>query len=142
MMYEIVLDTSVLVAGLRSTKGASHQVLRRVATSELVPLVSTPLFVEYESVLKRPEHQLASGLSLVDIDQFLAAFAAASKPVDIHFMWRPQLRDALDEMVLECIVNSGQELLITHNVKDLYTVAEQFNIRVLTPGQLLKEIIE
>jgi len=136
-MLEIVLDTSVLVAGLRSSKGASHQLLKMVAASKLVPLVSTPLFVEYESVLKRPEQQLASGLSLTDIDSFLAAFASAAMPVEIHFLWRPRLRDPNDEIVLECMANSGRELLVTHNVKDFNAVVGQFKFRVLTPGALL-----
>ena len=139
-MLEVVLDTSVLVAGLRSSRGASHELLRQVAASELVPLVSTPLFIEYESVLKRPEHLLASGLSEKQIDAFLAAFASAAVGVEIHFRWRPRLRDANDEMVLECVVNSQRELLITHNVKDFASVADEFSFKVLTPGTLLQEM--
>ena len=83
-MQKAVLDTSVLVAGLRSSNGASHLLLRRVAESTLVPSVGIPLFLEYESVLKRPEHQLATGLSIKEIDRFLDAFASTAAGVEIH----------------------------------------------------------
>jgi hypothetical protein len=65
-----------------------------------VPLATPPLFLEYEEVLKRPEQRLAHGLALELIDEFLAEFSALIEPVEVHFSWRPQLRDANDEMVL------------------------------------------
>jgi len=129
-MHKAVLDTSVLVAGLRSSNGASHVLLRRVAKSKLLPFVSIPLFLEYESVLKRPEHQLATGLSVKEIDQFLNAF----------FRWRPRLKDPKDELVLECVVNSGNGLLITHNIKDFKSAVGEFDFRVLTPSEYIQEI--
>ena len=57
----VVLDTSVIVAGLRSRLGASNRLLELVAEERLVPLVTTALFLEYEEVLKRPEQRLATG---------------------------------------------------------------------------------
>jgi predicted nucleic acid-binding protein len=53
-MRRIVLDTSVLVAGLRTQLGAGNAILRLVATRRLVALATPPLFLEYEDVLKRP----------------------------------------------------------------------------------------
>jgi len=139
-MLKAVLDTSVLVAGLRSSNGASHLLLRRVAKSKLLPSVSIPLFLEYESVLKRPEHQLATGLSINEIDQFLNAFASAAAGVEIHFRWRPRLKDPKDELVLECVVNSGNRLLVTHNIKDFKSAVGEFDFRVLTPSEYIQEI--
>ena len=52
----IVLDTSVLVTGLRARLGAGNAVLRLVAHRRLVLLATPPLFLEYEDVLN-PEHQ-------------------------------------------------------------------------------------
>ena len=101
----VVLDTSVLVAGLRSRRGASNLVLVAVAEVRCVPLVSTAMFLEYEAVLLRAEQRLATGMSAPDINAFLAAFASAAEPVEINFRWRPQLRDPADEMVLETAAN-------------------------------------
>lgn len=61
VMWRVVLDTSVLVAGLRSSLGASSRLLGLVADGVLRPLVSTPLFLEYEDVLKRTDHLHAMG---------------------------------------------------------------------------------
>lgn len=63
----VVLDTSVLVAGLRSRVGASNLILVAVAEGRCIPLVTTALFLEYEAVLLRPEQQLATGLNPSDI---------------------------------------------------------------------------
>lgn len=137
-MHRVVLDTSVLVAGLR--RGASNAVLREAAHGHLTPLITPALFLEYEAVLKRTEQRLAHGLDLTAVDGFLAAFASASEPVDVSFQWRPQLADANDEMVLETAVNGRAAALVTHNVKDFIGAAPRFGLRVLTPGDLLKEI--
>lgn len=136
----VVLDTSVLVAAFRSRKGASNQLLRYVAEGTLRPLVSTALFLEYESVLLRAEHRLVSGLSEADVEHVLAALASAAEPVEVHFRWRPQLADASDELVLEAAVNGRAEALITHNVRDFAPAAGKFSLRVITPQQCLKEL--
>ena len=52
-----------------------------------------------------PAQRLATGMAKEDIVGFLAALASAAEPVDIHFMWRPQLADPADELVLEAAVN-------------------------------------
>ena len=138
-MRRIVLDTSVVVAGLRSVTGAGNAVLRLVARQQLVLLATPALFFEYEEVLKRPEQRLAHGLGLKEIDAFLGALASACEPVEVRFQWRPQLADADDEFVLETAVNGRADALVTHNVRDFSAVARKFGLRVLRPGELLKE---
>jgi putative PIN family toxin of toxin-antitoxin system len=90
----IVLDTSVVVGGLRTRLGAGNAVLRLVARKQVVLLATPPVFLEYEDVLKRPEHRLAHGLTSEAIDEFLAELAALTEPVKVHFQWRPQTRDS------------------------------------------------
>jgi putative PIN family toxin of toxin-antitoxin system len=136
----VVLDTSVLVAGLRSRRGASFQVLDAVAGQTVVPVVSVALFLEYEAVLKRLEQRQATGLTERDIEGVLAAVARAAAPVDVNFRWRPQLRDPADELVLEAAVNGQAEAIVTHNVRDFAPAAGAFGIRTVTPADLLKEL--
>jgi len=136
----VVLDTSVLVAGLRGQLGASNRVLFAVAEKRCVPLVTTALFLEYESVLLRAEQQLATGMNSVDVEGFLAAFASAAEPVELNFLWRPQLRDPADEMILEAAVNGRAAAVVTHNVDDFRPATTQFGVRTLTPAEFLKEL--
>jgi predicted nucleic acid-binding protein len=59
--------------------------------------------------------------------------------VELNFLWRPQLKDPADEMVLEAAVNGQAEAIVTHNVLDFRTGAARFGIETLTPGEFLKE---
>lgn len=139
-IVQVVLDTSVVVSAFRSRSGASNAVMRRVAAGIVVPLATPALFLEYEDVLKRPAQRAVSGLSLADVDLVLAALASATLAVETHFMWRPQLRDANDEMVLEAAVNGRAAAIVTHNERDFMAAAPRFGLEVLTPRRLLQRI--
>lgn len=91
-------------------------------------------------MLKRPEQRSVSGLILADIDRALAALAVAIEPVDVRFVWRPQLSDPNDEMVLEAAVNGRADALVTHNLGDFATAAPRFGLLVIPPGNLLERI--
>ncbi len=96
----VVLDTDVVVAAMRSPTGASAAILRAARQGRPTTLLSVALALEYEAVCRKAEHRLASGLSEREVDIFLTAVIAQTEPVKTHFLWRPQLRDAGDEMVL------------------------------------------
>lgn len=136
----VVVDTSVLVAGLRSRFGASSLLLAAIARRRVRPLITTAVFLEYEAVLLRAEQRLAMGMSAADVEGFLKALAAAAEPVEISFRWRPQLRDPADELMLEAAVNGRADSIVTHNVTDFEPAALKFGVRILTPAQLLKEL--
>src|SRR5450631_532580 len=110
-MQRIVLDTSVVVSALRSKTGASNILLRRIVSRGLIPLATTALLLEYEDVLKRSDQRLAHGMSLPEVDRFLAALASVCEAVEVHFRWRPQLADTNDEMALEAAVNGRADAL-------------------------------
>ncbi|MGA8869472.1 MAG: putative toxin-antitoxin system toxin component, PIN family [Candidatus Sulfotelmatobacter sp.] len=140
MTKRLVLDTSVVVAALRTRSGAGNAVLRLVANRRLVPLATPPLFLEYEDVLKRPEQRLAHGLAFEAIEEFLAEFAALVEPVEVRFLWRPQVRDPGDEMVLEAAVNGRADALVTYNIADFISAGKRFGVPVLRPPELLREL--
>ena len=103
-------------------------------------LATPPFFLEYEDVLKRPEQRLAHGLTPEAIDEFLAELAALVQPVEVHFLWRPQVRDPNDEMVLEAAINGQAEVLVTYNVADFALAGERFAIPIVRPADLLKKV--
>jgi putative PIN family toxin of toxin-antitoxin system len=135
----IVLDTSIIVAALRTRRGAANAVLRLVARRRLMALATPPLFLEYEDVLKRPEQQLVHGLAAEAVDRFLAELAALLEPVEVHYRWRPQARDPSDEMVLEAAINGSADALVTYNVADFRSAGERFGIPIVRPADILRK---
>jgi putative PIN family toxin of toxin-antitoxin system len=135
-----VLDTNVLVAALRSDRGASRRLLLSVLDREIITLASVPLMVEYEAVLTRPAELAASGLSATEVNGVLDAIASIIEQVQLRFLWRPRLKDPADEMVLETAVNGNADRLLTFNLRHLKAAAEEFGIRVMTPPDAWKEI--
>jgi putative PIN family toxin of toxin-antitoxin system len=139
-MRKIVVDTSVVVATLRTRWGAGNAVLRLIASRRLTALATPSLFLEYEDVLKRAEQCMAHQLEPKELDEFLAQFAALIEPVEVHFFWRPQLKDANHEMVLEAAINGRADALVTYNVADFLAAGARFGIPILRPPDLLKRM--
>lgn len=136
----VVLDTDVVVAAMRSPSGASAAIVRAARRGRPVLLLSVALAVEYEAVCCEAEHRLASGLSDQEVQTFLNVVIAMAEPVKTHFLWRPQLRDAGDEMVLEASVNGRANALITFNLRDYGEVPARFGIEVLLPREAIGRI--
>ncbi len=134
----VVLDTNVVIAALRSRNGASNALLIDLLRGAGVWLCSVPLFLEYEAVMMRPDFLLATGYPRTDLTGFLRDVATVIKPVELHFVWRPQLADAKDEMVLETAVNGGADALVTHNTRDFLQAAGRFGIPVARPSDPLE----
>ena len=113
----IILDTSVLVAASRSRNGASYALLSMLPSRQFEIALTVALYTEWQSELTRPEH-LPPGTNANDAIGFLRYLASIAHLQDVHFLWRPFLRDPDDDMVLECAVASGCQYIITHHVKD------------------------
>jgi predicted nucleic acid-binding protein len=111
-------DTDVLIAAVRSQRGASRAWVRAILTGEATLLLSVPLALQYEAVLTRPEHLAAADATLEEVAVLLDALFAVCRAIAISFLWRPVLRDADDEMVLEVAVNGGADRLLTFNERD------------------------
>ncbi|MBW7900306.1 MAG: putative toxin-antitoxin system toxin component, PIN family [Rhodocyclaceae bacterium] len=134
-MKRIVLDTNILVSATRSRTGASFAVLQALRQGRFTALASVPLLLEYEAVLKRPEHLQAGGRTPAMIDAFLDALCLHVEPVHLHYLWRPQTRDANDEMVLETALNGRADALVTLNTADFARATRRFRLNLLTPGE-------
>ena len=107
-----------MVAALRSERGASRQLLISALEREFDLLASVPLMLEYEAVLTRQEHLLASGLTTLQVRKILDDLAGTARPVRLAFRWRPRLPDADDDMVLETAMNGGANAVVTFNLAD------------------------
>lgn len=136
----VTLDTNILVAGLRSRNGASFRVLTRWSGGTFLACASVPLWLEYEATLKREAIAAAHGFSSGDIDALLDAWALQVVPVEFRFLWRPQLRDPKDEMVLETAINGRADSLVTFNLADFDNAARRFGVALWRPQDLLARL--
>lgn len=134
------MDTDVVVAAMRSPAGASAAILRSIRQGQATLLLSVPLAVEYEAVCQKAEQRVAAGLSESEVDIFVTAVIAMAEPVEMHFLWRPQLRDPNDEMVLEVAVNGEADALVTFNVRDYGNVPSRFGVDLLLPRAAIGRI--
>lgn len=136
-LVRVVLDTNVMYAALRSRRGASNALLRQLGTNAFQIVLSTALALEYESVLKR--EALMLGYTTEDVDTLVDYLCAVARPHPIYFLWRPQLRDPKDDMVLELAVNAACPYIVTFNVRD-FKGCERFGVQTVTPADFLTRL--
>lgn len=132
----VVLDTSVLVAGWRSRRGASFALLEHLRDGSFEVALSVPLVLEYEAVLLR---HLTAGRRKADVEALVDYLCFVGQKQSIYFLWRPLLRDANDDMVAEAAIASRATAIVTHNLGDFDAVV-RFGVRVLTPAQFLLQL--
>lgn len=136
----LVLDTNVVVAALRSPSGASSTLVEQALDRHFTLLLSVPLGLEYEAICSDPAQRIASGLSESEVGTVISALCAVGEPVEGWFLWRPQLRDPSDEMVLEAAVNGRADALVTFNRRDFGDVPGTFGVEVLSPRHALRRL--
>lgn len=134
---EVVLDTNVLVAGLRSRRGAAARLLSLVGTDRFGINLSVPVVLEYEAVLLRPELHIP--ISPGAIGDVLDYHCSVARHHEIFFLWRPQLKDPGDDMLLELAVKAACRYIITYNERD-FAGCERFGVEAITPGAFLRHI--
>jgi predicted nucleic acid-binding protein len=133
----VVLDSSVLVAGFRSRRGASFRLLELLRAERFEIALSVPLALEYEAALIR--HAKVLGLRRADAEGLVDYLCQVAHRQEIHFLWRPVLTDPRDEFILELAMAAGCEAIVTHNVRD-FAGAHSFRPRVLTPAEFLTRL--
>ena len=134
--YRVVIDTNVVVAGLRSRRGASFRLLELVGDPRWRPCISVPLALEYEDVLKR--EFMNSTITRAEVDLLLDYLFRSADLVEIPFRLRPALRDPDDDRILELAVRSAA-VIVTFNMRD-FAGAEAHGIEVLSPVEFLRRM--
>ena len=133
----VILDTCILYSALRSSSGASFHIVSALPSKKFQPIVSTPVFFEYEEVLLRSGQ--FPHLTTQDIDDFLDYIASVCEHRPVNFLWRPFLSDADDDMILEAAVSGGAEAIITYNLRD-FAGSERFGTRAISPADFIHQI--
>ena len=134
MKPDIVMDTNVLVAALKSSRGASFRLLSLIEEELFTLHVSTTLVTEYEAVLKRGVTVL-TGEDIDNVIDFLCSRAVLNK---IFYLWRPVLKDPGDDFILE-LAFKANAAVVTWNSAD-FKHAMRFGVAVMTPREFLTSL--
>jgi len=139
MPLKVVIDTHVLVAGLIGGKGPNREILRRCLKGELQPFVGNALYLEYQDLLNRDTIQALCKQTSVSLLEFLDGFAQACKAVDVHYLWRPNLKDEADNHLVELAIAAGAAYIITNNTSDFaQSELRHLGFKVITPERMLR----
>ncbi|HEY3852763.1 MAG TPA: putative toxin-antitoxin system toxin component, PIN family [Verrucomicrobiae bacterium] len=139
MDERVVLDTTVLVAALKSEDGASRAILRLCLKRRCQPLVGEKLFTEYEDVLGRTELFETSPLSAGERNELLDAFLTVSDWIPVFFLWRPNLPDEGDNHLIELAVAGAATTVVTQNIRDVQAGELRFpQLKIETPAEFMK----
>jgi putative PIN family toxin of toxin-antitoxin system len=137
--YQVIIDTNVILSGLKSNKGASYKLLTLIESKLFELNLSVPLIFEYEFILKRYQKDL--GLTIYEIDDFLNYLCLISNNHIIHFLWRPYLNDPYDDLIVELAFSCEADYIITYNSKDFNSV-NKLGLKTIKPVDFLKLIGE
>ena len=136
---QIVIDTSVFIAALRSRQGASHKLFTLIDSGRFEVNISVPLILEYEEAAKRLVGHLA--LTARDIDNIIDYICAVANHRTVFYLWRPFLRNPQDDWVLELAVTATCEYIVTYNQHDFEGI-QRFGIQAVTAKEFLQGIGE
>lgn len=100
--------------------------------------VSELVWGEYCGVLRRSTAIV--GRSAEEIETFLEFVATVLHLTDVYFHWRPTLRGAADDKVLECAVAANADFLVTFNTRD-FAQGQTFVPRIATPSEFLHVLV-
>lgn len=137
----IVVDSNVMVSALRSSRGASHLVLRDMLNGTLSFALSPAIMLEYEDVLKRPELKEYLGwITPGEIEQVLDALCKTASLVLPWFRFRPFLDDPKDDIYIECALAAGATHIISNDRHFQHPAVSGFGLSVMTAGELVADI--
>jgi putative PIN family toxin of toxin-antitoxin system len=143
MAINVVIDTNVLVAGLIGGKGPNREILKYCLKGVLQPYLGISLYSEYQDLLNRKNIQALCQQTSVSLAEFLDDFAGICKPVEVWFLWLPNLNDEADNHVVELAVAANADYIVTNNIKDFLQAELQLaGYEVITPPDLLRLIIK
>jgi putative PIN family toxin of toxin-antitoxin system len=136
-ILQVVLDTNVIVAGLRSRRGSAFRILELVGTGAFDIRLSVPLVLEYREVLSRELSNLY--MDATAIDNFIEFHCSVATQHRIFFLWRPYLPDPKDDLVLELAVKARCDSVVTYNIRDFVGI-ERFGVKAIPPAEFLREL--
>lgn len=137
----MVVDANVMLSALRSTRGASHWLLREMLAGNIAFAVSPAIALEYEDVLKRPGHLGKDPWLAEDqVDTVLDAVFSRACLASPWFRFRPFLTDPKDDIYIECALTAGAKFIVSSDRHFRNPAVAAFGISVVTAGDFMSDL--
>ncbi len=134
----VVIGTNIWISALIGKDGVSREVIRLALRDKIFPQISTTLFLEYEAIMKRKKIKTLCSLNAKDQHEVFQAFLSVCEWNEIFYLWRPNLDDESDNVLIELAIASNSNVVLTNNIKDVEFGELHFDIEVLTPEDFLE----
>ncbi|WP_420959769.1 PIN domain-containing protein [Brucella sp. IR073] len=137
----IVVDANVVLSALRSSRGASHLLLREMLVGDIAFAVSPAVALEYEDVLKRKG--VLGGdpwVSQDEIDTVLDAVFSKARLVSPWFRFKPFLADPKDDIYIECALTAGATVIVSNDRHFRHPAVRAFGLSVMRAGDFVAEL--
>lgn len=132
----IVVDANVFLSALRSSQGASHQILHCMLTGEIAFALTPAVALEYEDVVKRSGLLgQPPALRMNEVDVVLDALFSRAHIVSPYFRFRPFLDDPKDDIYIECALSAGAELIVTSDRHFQHPAVHAFGLSVMRAAE-------
>ena len=123
---KVVLDTNILFSGIAHAAGTPGRIVRAWLDGRYELVLSEALLAEFERILRYPKIRkllAAGGISDTDLRDYADMFRMKAQIVTTTDVTLPlALRDPKDVPVLEALLASGAEFLVTGDKKDLLSL--------------------
>lgn len=139
-MDNVVIDTNIFVSALMKADTAPRKVLRSCLIGEVRPLMSNPLFSEYEGLMDRAKLFKGCILNHEEREMFLDDFLSVCKWINIYYLWRPNLIDEADNHLIELALAGNAACIVTGNKKDFQDSELLFpHLKIISAAEFVKE---
>ncbi|MFA5265357.1 MAG: putative toxin-antitoxin system toxin component, PIN family [Opitutaceae bacterium] len=137
-MSAIVLDTSVLIAGLLSRRGAASALVDALFDDRLKLACSAPVFAEYMDVMARPE--FAETITNSERMAVMLKLRASGRLLTPQAVPDDNWPDADDLPFVALALATEAKVIVTLNPDD-FSPALRHGLRILSPSQAKREFL-
>ena len=132
----VVLDTSVLVRGILSSRGASGHILNSFFGGAFALVLSLSIIAEVESVLRRPHIRSRPSFNMQDSHDLLVALIEASHIASGTYHMDLVPTDSKDNHIVSTALEAGAGMIVTEDARDLLSL-KVIKIRGFPPVQVV-----
>ncbi len=130
----VVMDTNVLISSL-GWDGPEHELLMMVFSGRLKASISPDILQEFAEVAGRQKF----GFTRFEIEEFMTLLMGSCDVVVPDEAIEVIKVDPMDNMVLECALKAGSDVIVTGD-SHLLTLKEFRGIRIMRASTFLKEV--